>query len=117
MVTCQKINKSRLPCLSSDFILSIEILGLKIKQKDELKGLNLGYPNKLVKTVQYADDSIAFLNNKNELCTVSSLIGEYGKASGIKLNLSKCEGIWLGVDKTFETKRLQTVWNQMARSK
>ena len=81
------------------FILSIEILGLKIKQQDELKGLNLGYPNKLVKTVQYADDCIAFLNNKNELCTVLNLIGEYGKASGLKLNLSKCEGIWLGVDK------------------
>ena len=72
---------------------SIEILGLKIKQQDELKGLNLGYPNKLVKTVQYADDCIAFLNNKNELCTVLNLIGEYGKASGLKLNLSKCEGI------------------------
>ena len=81
------------------FILSLEILGLKIKQQDELKGLNLGYPNKLVKTVQYADDCIAFLNNKNELCTVLNLIGEYGKASGLKLNLLKCEGIWLGVDK------------------
>ena len=75
------------------FILSIEILGLNIKQQVELKGLNLGYPNKLVKTVQYADDCIAFLNNKNELCTVLNLIGEYGKASGLKLNLSKCEGI------------------------
>ena len=74
-------------------------MGLKIKQKDKLKGLNLGYPNKLVKTVQYADDCIAFLNNKNELCTVSSLIGEYGNASGIKLNFLKCDGIWLGVDK------------------
>ena len=72
-------------------------MGLKIKQQDELKDLNLGYPNKLVKTVQYADDCIAFVDNKNELCTVLNLIGEYGKASGLKLNLSKCEGIWLGV--------------------
>ena len=82
------------------FILSIEILGLKIRQQDEIKGLDLGYPDKLVKTVQYADDCIAFLNNKNELCTVLNLISEYGKASGLTLNLSKCEGIWLGVNKT-----------------
>ena len=82
------------------FILSIEILGLKIRQQDEIKGLDLGYPDKLVKTVQYADDCIAFLNNKNELCTVLNLISEYGKASGLTLNFSKCEGIWLGVDKT-----------------
>ena len=54
----------------------------------------------LCQTVQYADDCIAFLNNKNELCTVLNLISEYGKASGLTLNLSKCEDIWLGVDKT-----------------
>ena len=64
-------------------------------QQDEIKGLDLGYPDKLVKTVQYADDCIAFLNNKNELCTVLNLISEYLKASGLTLNLSKCEGIWL----------------------
>ena len=52
------------------------------------------------KNVQYADDCIAFLNNKNELYTVLNLISEYGKASGLTLNLSKCEGIWLGVNKT-----------------
>ena len=80
--------------------IKFKLLGLKIRQQDELKGLDLGYPDKLVKTVQYADDCIAFLNNKNELCTVLNLISEYGKVSGLTLNLSKCEGIWLGVDKT-----------------
>ena len=60
----------------------------------------MGYPDKIVKTVAYADDCIAFLNHKNELCTVLNLISEYGKASGLMLNLSKCEGIWLGVDRT-----------------
>ena len=44
------------------------------------------HPDKLVKTVQYADDCIAFLNDKNELCTVLNLISEYGKASGLTLN-------------------------------
>ena len=82
------------------FILSIEILGLKIRQQDEIKGLDFRYPDKLVKTVQYADDCIAVLNDKNELCTVLNLISEYGKASGLTLNVSKCEGIWFGVDKT-----------------
>ena len=81
------------------FILSIEILGLKIRQHNDLKGLNLGFPNKMVKTVQYADDCIIFLNDQHELYTAINIIREYGKVSGLSLNLSKCEGIWLGADK------------------
>lgn len=78
------------------FILAIEILGLRIRQNQELKGFNLGFPNNVVKTIQYADDCVFCVHDENELCTFLTIIEEFGKVSGLDLNLSKCEGLWLG---------------------
>ena len=80
------------------FVLSVEILGITIRQQTNLQGLDFGFPNN-VKTVQYADDCIMFLNNKNELYTALNVLRTYGEISGLTLNLSKCEGLWLGSDK------------------
>ena len=49
--------------------------------------------------MQYADDCIMFLNDKDEQCTALNILRNYGKISGLTLNLSKCEGLWLGKDK------------------
>ncbi len=81
------------------FLLSMEILGLQIRQNKEIKGFNFGFPDKSIKTVQYADDCILLLNDTNELCTMFSILDNYGKISGLKLNLSKCEALWLGKNK------------------
>ena len=86
------------------FILAIEILSLQIRQQAGLKGLDLGFPTKTVKTVQYADDCIVFLNDKNELCTALNILRQFGRISGLNLNLSKCEGLWLGKDKNRQKK-------------
>ena len=58
-----------------------------------------GYEEKPIKIMQYADDCILFLNDKNELCTAISLLRDFQHVSGLELNLSKCEGLWLGRDK------------------
>ena len=92
------------PASSLIFILAIEILSLQIRQQAGLKGLDLGFPTKTVKTVQYADDCIVFLNDKNELCTALNILRQFGKISGLNLNLSKCEGLWLGKDKNRQKK-------------
>ena len=81
------------------FILSIEMLGLRIRQEKELKGFDFGLHNNAIKTVQYADDCILLLNDTNEICTALSILEDFDKLSGLKLNLSKCEGLWLGSDK------------------
>ena len=81
------------------FILSIEMLGLRIRQEKELKGFDFGLHNNAIKTVQYADDCILLLNDTNEICTALSISEDFDKLSGLKLNLSKCESPWLGSDK------------------
>ena len=49
-----------------------------------------------IKICQYADDATVFLNNEDELVTCIETINKFGHASGMKLNKSKCEGLWLG---------------------
>ena len=78
------------------FILAIELFGLRIRQEIDLKGFEFGFPEKPLKMVQYADDCILLLNNIDELCTAISILDYFGDVSGLKLNLSKCEGLWLG---------------------
>ena len=78
------------------FILAIELFGLRIRQEINLKGFEFGFPEKPLKMVQHADDCILLLNNIDELCTAISTLDYFGDVSGLKLNLSKCEGLWLG---------------------
>ena len=52
-----------------------------------------------MKIAQYADDAVLFLNNKEELCSALNVIEEFGQLAGTKLNIGKCEGLWLGKDK------------------
>ena len=81
------------------FVLAVEILGLKIRQSPTIKGFHFGYPNKPIKLMQYADDGILFLNYKDKMCSALGILNEFGSVAGTMLNLSKCEGLWLGQDK------------------
>ena len=82
------------------FILSIEMFGLRVRQEVDLKGYDFGFPEKLIKIAQYVDDCIILLlNDIDELCTAFSTLDDFGTISGLQLNLSKSEGLWLGQDK------------------
>ena len=81
------------------FVISVEILATKITQCSSLNGFNFGIDEKPVKIAQYADDAVLFLNNKEELCSALNVIEEFGQFAGTKLNIEKCEGLWLGKDK------------------
>lgn len=77
------------------FILCVEVLGIKIRNTELLKGFNFGY-SKLIKIAQYADDSVLFLNNKDEMCAALTILKQFGYISGLIINTEKCEGFWLG---------------------
>lgn len=86
------------------FILCIEMLGIKVRQHRSLHGFDLGFPQKMVKISQYADDCVLFLNNKDEFCIALQIFRDFGLASGLVLNLTKCEGLWLGIEKHKQNK-------------
>ena len=80
------------------FNLCVEVLAIKIRSSNDLKGLNIGY-NRKIKLSQYADDTVLFLNNEAEMGKSFEIIENFGNVSGLRLNKHKCEGYWLGVSK------------------
>ena len=50
--------------------------------------------------MQYADDCILLLNDLDEFCTALSILDDLGDITGLQLNVSKSEGLWLGQDQS-----------------
>ena len=46
--------------------------------------------------LQYADDSTLTLKDKESICESLKVLNNFSSVSGLKLNTSKCQGIWLG---------------------
>ena len=83
------------------FILAVEILALNIKQANTIQGFHIrkGNATHEVKMSQYADDSILILRDGCYIPEALKLLDSYGVVSGLKLNIPKTEGLWLGKDK------------------
>ena len=84
------------------FTICVEILDEKVRNSMTLAGFNFGYPQKPIKLNEYAADGIMFLNKRTELCSALGILRDFGRVSGLKLNIEKCEGFWLGKDKKLQ---------------
>ena len=86
------------PCSALIFVIAVEILACKIRQDNSIKGfcIKLDGKNHCLKISQLADDTTLFLKTKQEITKALNLIEIFGALSGLKLNRSKTEGIWLG---------------------
>ena len=84
------------------FILVAEIMALKIKHNNNIKGLSIPTPsnnNNPIKILQYADDTSLALNNTDDLTHALSDINNFFHLSGLKLNAKKSIGMWIGSSK------------------
>ena len=75
------------------FVLCVEVLDIKIRTNNSLKGYHLGNEHKTVKLAQYADDCISFLNNRAAFCSALNIREIYGNLSGLILNIETYEGL------------------------
>lgn len=80
------------------FVIVAEILATKIRTSNQIEGIQIISNNeeKAIKISQLADDTTLFLKNENEIKSALSIINDFGKHSGLKLNINKTEGMWLG---------------------
>ncbi len=98
-------------CLSPYlFILAIEPLIRAIKSSEAIAG----FPDptgKKFKVSVYADDMTGFVNNEEELCTLLNIMEDFGKFSGLKLNVDKTEVLPIGMatPRTFSRRHLQDI--------
>ena len=60
--------------------------------------------------MQFADDTRAILSNLNSASALFSLLEDFEKASGLKLNVKKTEAMWIGSLKSCEDQPLKVKW-------
>ena len=85
------------------FILSVELLALKIRHILECKGITL--PNSQeVKLSQFTDDTTLVLSDIDSLKASLHHINTFGEISGLKLNATKTKAMWIGSKKGCKNK-------------
>lgn len=79
------------------FILSIELLAIKIRADKDIIGFNLN--NTEFKLCLYADDMTVAVQDINSASKVLDLLKIFSSHSGLNVNKTKTEGMWMGKDK------------------
>ena len=77
------------------FIISVEILSNAIKCSREIEGIQID-PNKSIKITQYADDTTVFVKDIQSVHKLFDLLQQFENCSGLRINQSKSELLWLG---------------------
>ena len=90
------------------FVLAIEILAIAIRQNPEIKGIFIAKEE--TKLLQYADDSTAILSDKNTATALFKLLEFFRNVSGLKINCSKTEGMWIGSARHSKSKPFGIKW-------
>ena len=75
------------------FVIGIELLARALKSKNDIKGIVVG--GKEVKVTQFTDDTTVFVNNHQSVINLLNLLSEYKHLSGLEVNTSKLEAMWL----------------------
>ena len=76
------------------FVIGIEVLANAIKNKTTIKGIKVG--EKEIKVSLYADDTTVFVRDLDSVKELLALLNDFKKLSGLEINTTKTEGMWLG---------------------
>ena len=78
----------------------MEVMSSYIRANEKIKGLSVDENgSKNIKIIQYADDATLFLKTAQEMREAISSLEEFREFAGTKLNITKCEGLWIGSSK------------------
>ena len=78
------------------YVLTAEILALRICSNPRIHGIIPPGSNTPVKLSQYADDTTFTLRDDTSIQETFHILSLYESASGAKINLHKCKGLWSG---------------------
>ena len=92
------------------FIIAVEMMAISIRQNKNIEGFN--FNQEIFKVSQYADDTTLLLSNVESIDYALLDINSFCNLSGMKMNIEKTEGLWLGTLKT-----LPNVYNGIDFSK
>ena len=89
--------RQRCPLSGTLFVIAIELLAQSIRLSKEIKGITIDEHNE-VKLSQYAaaDDTTVLLSDVQSASKLFDLLSLFERCSGLKLNQTKSEMLWLG---------------------
>ncbi len=90
------------------FILAIEPLSCKIRNDPNIHGISV--KNCEIKIIQYADDTTCTLKDEQSVHKLFDVIDNFGIISGLKLNVSKSQALWLGSKRFCRDKPFNILW-------
>ena len=90
------------------FILGLELLTQSIKHDNQIKGISVN--KKEIKMCQYADDTTCFLKDLKSTKLLRDKIELFSHCSGLEINKSKTEALWLGCLKYCKQKPFGFKW-------
>ena len=79
------------------FIVAVEILAIAKRKNNNIRGISIG--DQEYKLVQYADDITGILKDEELLKVFLDVMKSYEKVSGLKINISKSECMWIGASR------------------
>ena len=90
------------------FLLVAEIMAINIRKNKEIKGITCNHETLTIS--QLADDTTLFLRDRQSLAAALTLIDDFGKSSGLRLNKDKCEAFWIGSEINNASKLCNIEW-------
>ena len=78
------------------YVIVAEVLAANLRCHPGIRGVRVPESNDRVVVSQYADDTAVIISDNSSLDQVMQVYGKYELASGAKINLDKCCGLWLG---------------------
>ena len=93
------------------FVLVVEIMAVCIRMNKKIVGIKVGSHD--FKLVQCADDTVGILKDVKSAKHFMKVIEEFGQYSGLNLNRDKCEGMWLGKNRSSKKQPLGIEWPEI----
>ena len=90
------------------FMNVVETLAIAIRQNTAIKGLTISKEE--TKLLQYADDMTAVLSDMDSVRTLFTLLDVFKELSGLRINSSKTEGMWVGSSRGNNLKPFGIKW-------
>ena len=76
------------------FVIGIELIPRALQNDNSIKGVNIG--KKEVKLSQSADDTTVFISDQDSVSNLLKLLSKFKHGSGLEINTTKAEAMWLG---------------------
>ncbi|KAL9954593.1 hypothetical protein ACROYT_G042155 [Oculina patagonica] len=90
------------------FIVAVETLAIAIRQNPAIKGISIGKEE--TKLLQYADDTTAMLADTSSAKVLFQVLDLFKNISGLKINNTKTEGMWIGSSKENKAQPFGIKW-------